>query len=154
MLGIISIPLKDKLVAQRYVNEQDEDGRTPLYFAVRNAHKSAPHIVRLLIGRFLISAILRDLYGLFGMLLRYGDLLWRVFEGVHWDVGSIHWGFPMGRFLISGILQDLYGLFGMLNRYGDVLWGVDRIFHGSTGTFNSLGFFLRVWGFKWLSCDG
>ena len=68
-LPVMRMLLAEGSPARDHVNDQDQDGRTPLYFAARNAHKSAPLIVRLLIGMDMhLSGTLRDSLGFFGLL--------------------------------------------------------------------------------------
>ena len=61
-LPILRMLLREGSPALDHINDEDQDGRTPLYYAVRNTLRSAPAVVRLLIGSFLTSnlAFLRD----------------------------------------------------------------------------------------------
>jgi len=73
-LPVMRMLLAEGSPARDHVNDQDQDGRTPLYFAARNAHKSAPLIVRLLIGMDMhLSGTLRDSLGFSGILRVAGE---------------------------------------------------------------------------------
>ena len=99
-LPVMRMLLAEGSPARDHVNDQDQDGRTPLYFAARNAHKSAPLIVRLLIGMDMhLSGTLRDSLGFSGILRVAGK---HIQDGLLGIIGDSFR--PVSRFSTGGFL--------------------------------------------------
>ena len=121
-LPVMRMLLAEGSPARDHVNDQDQDGRTPLYFAARNAHKSAPLIVRLLIGMDMhLSGTLRDSLGFSGILWDssgcwgthpgwiigdYWGFFPSSFKILHWRIFDVRLGCPIGWFEPSSGVSD------------------------------------------------